>query len=522
MATFLLYELKVAALIAVFYVVWRLLFARETLHRANRAVLLSVVVASFVLPLCVVTIHREVPLTVILAAEQVPPAATEAPVAPQESDFEKTVFALFLFGAAVTLGRSLLSVARITLLIKRSEKHPAADGITIAVTEKDVQPFSWMHFIVMNRTDWTQPDGAILAHERGHIRSHHSLDVVLVDFLTALQWFNPAIWMLRADLRALHEFEADLAVLSQGFNARQYQYLLIRKAVGYGGYSVANSFNHSTLQNRITMMLRNKSSQKQAWKGLALLPIVGIALAMNAETVTDFTLNGVSKNAENTQKTAVSSGKLSSAEQTIAESLAASGAENKRESGEDTLHGKAKTSDDNRTVLSQEEQESLANLLTEGVKHVIIDGKETDKEGVKTFIQNNDGRFSCRVLAKTEDMLIIDTRSNDVENVKSDAEKLVSKTKVIVAKKASNQVSEAEKQLSADGEQNSKTLMVEVKNNDIGEIFINGKKLEKSKYGEIDEYITPDDISDIKINRTPDGKTEIHVTAKSTTLKSQE
>ena len=158
------------------------------------------------------------------------------------------------------LCKTFWSIGKVVLLIRRSEQHPLTDGVIVCVTGNTaLTPFSWMHYIVMNRSDYDLQDAAILAHERGHIRMHHSYDVVLVDILTALQWFNPAMWMLRADLRAIHEYEADAAVLSQGINARQYQYLLITKATGIGGYSIANGISHSTLKNRITMMLHKKS-----------------------------------------------------------------------------------------------------------------------------------------------------------------------------------------------------------------------------------------------------------------------
>ena len=142
---------------------------------------------------------------------------------------------------------------------------------------------------MLSLTDFENQDPAILAHERGHIRQRHSIDVLLVDILTVLQWFNPAIWMLRKDLRAIHEYEADAAVLSQGINMRQYQYLLIQKSVAIGGYSIANGITHSTLKNRINMMLNNKKPNSKSWlKLLALLPVLGTFLALNAETVTDY------------------------------------------------------------------------------------------------------------------------------------------------------------------------------------------------------------------------------------------
>ena len=288
MLEFLTYDLKVAVLIAVFYMFYRLLLARETFHRVNRIVLLLTAVASFVLPLCVITMHR----TVVMPMPQIDVELGSAVIddtQPQKPLWQMLLPVLYIIGMAATLAHTLWSMFRITSLIRHSEQHPQADGTTICVTgNADLAPFSWMHYIVMNRSDYETNDPAILTHERGHIRLHHSWDVLLVDILTALQWFNPAIWMLRSDLRAIHEYEADGAVLSQGINARQYQYLLITKAGGIGGYSLVNGISHSTLKNRITMMTNKTSKSSHLLKLLALLPIVGVALALNAETVNDY------------------------------------------------------------------------------------------------------------------------------------------------------------------------------------------------------------------------------------------
>ena len=289
MTTFLTYDLKVAVLVAVFYMFYRLLLSRETFHCVNRAVLLATAAASFLLPLCVITLHR----TVLVETGREPLAMvgglTAAVVEESSVPLWQTAgVALFFAGMAVTLGYTLVSVLRVWLLIRRAEHHPQADGTVVCVTDRQVSPFSWMHYIVLSHSDYEAQDASILAHERGHIRRHHSLDLLLVDTLTALQWFNPAMWMLRQDLRAIHEYEADAAVLSQGINMRQYQYLLIQKAVSHCGYSVANGISHSTLKNRIDMMLNKKSSSASLLKLLALVPIVGAALALNAETVTDY------------------------------------------------------------------------------------------------------------------------------------------------------------------------------------------------------------------------------------------
>ena len=297
MIDFLTYDLKVAVLIAVFYMFYRLMLARETFHRVNRMVLLLTAITSFILPLCVITIHKTVTIqqSAQVAIGDFQPAAVvdEASAMPL---WQIALPILFIIGMAATLAHTLWSLFKIIRIIRQSELYPQADGTTICVTgNASLAPFSWMHYIVMNRSDYETQNAAILTHERGHIRLHHSWDLLLVDTLTALQWFNPAIWMLRSDLRAIHEYEADGEVLSQGINARQYQYLLITKAAGIGGYSLANGISHSTLKNRINMMLHTKSSRRSLLKLLALIPIVAIALAVNAEKVVDVRYDGPQK-----------------------------------------------------------------------------------------------------------------------------------------------------------------------------------------------------------------------------------
>ena len=307
MIDFLIYDLKVALLIAVFYMFYRLMLARETFHRVNRIVLLATAVASFVLPFCVITTHQTVVMPMPTIDVELGAAVIEDE-APSVPFWQTALPILYIIGLVATLANTLWSVFRITSLIKHSEQHPQDDGTMICVTgNAALAPFSWMHYIVMNRSDYETHDAAILTHERGHIRLHHSWDLILVDLLTAFQWFNPAMWMLRSDLRTIHEYEADGAVLSQGINARQYQYLLITKAGGIGGYSLANGITHSALKNRITMMSHTKSPRHSYWKLLALLPIVGVTLALNAETVTDV----VYKNDEPQKQVPVKKGKSS-------------------------------------------------------------------------------------------------------------------------------------------------------------------------------------------------------------------
>ena len=291
MVEFLIYDLKVAALIVVFYFCYRLLMERETMHRLNRIVLLSSIVLSLVLPLCVITLHKTIEV------EQVPVVDTAELVV---ADLEATsvedspnllqpyiLFAIFIIGFVCRLIYIVNSYWHLRRMIKDSEQHSLEDGVTLAVVDLPVAPFSWMHTIVLSRIDYEERNPSILVHERGHILQRHSWDIVFVEALTALQWFNPVVWLLRRDLRTVHEYEADAAVLSSGSDVSQYIQLLMRKAMGTKACILANGINNSTIKKRINMMLLNKSSRYNSLKLLAMLPIIGVSLALNAETVTD-------------------------------------------------------------------------------------------------------------------------------------------------------------------------------------------------------------------------------------------
>lgn len=296
MTLFLTYELKVAILIAVFYIFWRLLVANETWHRLNRIVLPPTAVASFVLPLCVITIHQTVEVTPSatepmpisstidepLVSQEAMPALTAAE-AEQPFNWQLMITIIYIIGVLVVLSKMVLSLWRLHKMIAESEIHPLSDGRQIAVCETAKTPFSWWKTVFLNHQDFEEGTTALLTHELGHIRLHHSADVLLVELLTALQWFNPAMWMLRADLRTIHEYEADQQVISHGFNDIQYLQLLIRKAAGQSGYSLANGISNSALKKRVTMIMKPKSSRWQ-WLRLAyLLPIIALSLATSAK-----------------------------------------------------------------------------------------------------------------------------------------------------------------------------------------------------------------------------------------------
>ena len=146
------------------------------------------------------------------------------------------------------------------------------------VHNQEIAPFSWMKYIVISRKDLEENGREILIHEMAHIHHRHSVDLLVADICIFFQWFNPGAWLLKQELQNVHEYEADETVINEGVNAKEYQLLLIKKAVGTRLYSMANSFNHSKLKKRITMMLKEKSNPWARLKYLYVLPLAAIAV----------------------------------------------------------------------------------------------------------------------------------------------------------------------------------------------------------------------------------------------------
>ena len=298
----IVYSLKVSVFLIAFYLMFKSLMSRETLHRANRYLILGSIGLSFVLPLWHITLNAE-PGHAVTAAELSQSVVWLEEVivgggASHSFDWRVLAVVAFYAGIGVCLLRMIISIIGVLRVISHGERQTLPDGTVLVITDDEQAPFSWVKYIIINRKDHDENLQEILTHEQAHIRCRHSIDVLVCDVFCCLQWFNPAMWLLRRELCAVHEYEADKAVLDSGINAKQYQILLIKKAAGGKWYSIANSFNHSKLKYRITMMSRKKSSGWTMVKALYVLPIAAfaaIAFANCSKTESEITKNNYSE-----------------------------------------------------------------------------------------------------------------------------------------------------------------------------------------------------------------------------------
>ncbi|WP_080904714.1 M56 family metallopeptidase [Parabacteroides sp. Marseille-P3160] len=298
MGAFFIYIVKSSVCLLLFYWFYKLLLGRETFHHFNRVALLGILLLSVCLPFCMFRTEETAgwQQSFINWEELLTAAVMEkGDVRPKGDFWIQGLLLLYYIGVFFFLLRMIYSFVQMYRLIRTGERRKLGNRTIVIQTGHPIAPFSWMNYIVISREDWGEDRNAILMHESAHIHFHHSWDILWVECCVALQWFNPAVWLLKKEIQHIHEYEADAEVLGRGMDARQYQLLLIRKAVGAGRfYSVVNGFNQKGLNKRITMMLKTKSNAWARLKYLYVLPLSVAAMSVFARPEVSRELNKVS------------------------------------------------------------------------------------------------------------------------------------------------------------------------------------------------------------------------------------
>ena len=282
MSDTLLYIGNVALTMVAMAMGYRLLLKRETFHGLNRAVLLLCLVLPWILPFCGLTLHRTQPATEL-------PHLNEAAIA-DTSPYSTTwwmaaLLAIYCIGAGVMLARSIIAIIATARIIGNGENIKCEQGYILVKSNQVQSPFNWMNYIVIS--DDLQEGGvnAVMTHELAHLKKRHTLDLILAEVVLSLQWFNPAAWMLRADLQAVHEFEADDAAALSCSSIKEYEEILIGRVTAMSAGLLANGFTEQTLKQRIIMLHKKKSSRKRVLKALYLVAIIAASMVANATTV---------------------------------------------------------------------------------------------------------------------------------------------------------------------------------------------------------------------------------------------
>ena len=285
MGAVLAYFIKAACCLAAFYIFYKWLLSKETFHHFNRFVLLSLLIIAAALPFVQLSLQATDYQPKIMVGNLMMQIVNNTKTTPT-FQWQWLLIIVYLTGTLLYALKTLVSYIKLYKVVHRSHSVPLAEDshIRLILSEKEISPFSWMQFIVISKSDYEENGEAIIAHEKAHISYLHSIDILIADISIMFQWFNPAAWLIKKELQNIHEFEADETVLKEGINAKNYQLLLIKKAVGTRLYSMANSLNHSSLKKRITMMLKEKSNPWARLKYAYVLPLTAISIAAFAST----------------------------------------------------------------------------------------------------------------------------------------------------------------------------------------------------------------------------------------------
>ncbi len=259
------------SLLATVYVVF---LRKETFFKLNRLFLLGSLLFSVILPFIKFRIYdpRPVMLSEITVTpyrnvmEAVTIYGQDLSISVEQAVLSTTILIwLYFAGLAFFLGRYIFRVTQVMLIIRKNPVRKF-NAVRLVILEKECSPFSFLNYVFISRPlQNTEGYDRMMAHEMEHIKQGHSFDVLILELLTAFQWFNPFLWMLRRAVRENHEFLADKAVLDSGVNRGYYKKLLLNQFAG-GQLVIANNFNYSLIKNRIKMMSKIKSSKTSAVK----------------------------------------------------------------------------------------------------------------------------------------------------------------------------------------------------------------------------------------------------------------
>lgn len=302
----LVFMMKWAVALTLLYSLYGLFLSKETFYTVNRCVLLSIIAISAALPFVnITTEHQNVAnATVETLSQQLVLHPKEARHADGDVSYTAlTVLIIYICGIVAMIGRYLLSLVSVLKILRNSKREK-----DYYINDNVESPFSWFNNIVISRADLERNGKALLAHERVHAHRGHSYDLLICDICCMLQWFNPFAWMLKEDLCAVHEYEADYGVTHcEGVDYHDYQMLLIDKATEKQVPGIVNSINRSSLKHRLKQMYRKPSSRKALLKVMYILPLSMFVMYAFASPQTVAKVNSIATSAaealESTEKT---------------------------------------------------------------------------------------------------------------------------------------------------------------------------------------------------------------------------
>ncbi len=283
MENLFIYFLKSAAILSIFFLVYRLLLSHEPGFSANRKFLTGGILASFLLPSVKFTRNITLPESVVNTNY----TKNLNPVASNTTSFDiwEAFGLIYLVVLSVLLLRFTVQLYSVIRLIISSKAIKSGEFYFIE-TRQNIGPFSFFHFIIYNPQLYNKKElQLMLCHEKIHARQWHSADILLAQLTTCILWFNPLSWLYKRGITQNLEFIADAETIQVSGKKNTYQQTLVKAAVTQMPPALTNNFYQSFIKKRILMLNKSNQNPQKAWKMSLVFPLIlTFLLSFNVET----------------------------------------------------------------------------------------------------------------------------------------------------------------------------------------------------------------------------------------------
>lgn len=281
--------LKSTICLTVFLGFYHLVLEREKMHQFNRFYLLGSIVISLAIPFLTFEIIKIVPviqaiepLNMTITPGMIPDNEIQANSISREENINLISFILWSLYGIICFLLLLRFGKNIWKLISKSKLNPIVKykNATLILIEEKTLPHTFLNSIFINFEDYNNQkiEDELYAHELVHVTQRHTLDILFIEFMRVIFWFNPIFIFYKNAIQLNHEFLADEEIVKTYNNVSFYQNLLLQKGFGTKTVYLASNLNYLVTKKRLIMMTKNTSQKIALLKKVAIVPILGVLI----------------------------------------------------------------------------------------------------------------------------------------------------------------------------------------------------------------------------------------------------
>lgn len=283
------YLIKSTLCLAVLFGFYKVALENKALHQFKRYYLLASLVFSLTIPLVTFTFTTAtVPQDIwvenfVIIQDQNTAPSLPVVIQKKTNYLPYILWSIYGIGILIFGGRFARNLVRLKRKITTAETHRQPD-FTLALLQQTIIPHSFLKYIFLSRKRYENKEipPEVIAHEATHVRQKHSLDILFIEFLQVVFWFNPLFWITKKSIMLNHEFLADQGAIQEQHDIYQYQHILLRYASSTHHTTLESPFNYSSTKKRILMLSQSFNKKRLAISALLLIPIIaGCVLVFN-------------------------------------------------------------------------------------------------------------------------------------------------------------------------------------------------------------------------------------------------